>query len=136
MVFVCLKCGDTTSPDLLEALRALRPGTLVISLQNGVDNAQTLQRLLSNSEDGAPVDRSDGGGTVAGESRSSADNIVVAGMIPYGVNEVGPGHFHRGTAGALAFAMGRERSWLIRISFQSVSSDQFRTGCCAVHVIV
>ena len=34
---------------------------------------------------------------------SSRGHTVVQGMIPYGVNELAPGHFHRCTAGNLAF---------------------------------
>lgn len=75
VVFVCLKCNDIAS---CGPLTRLRPGAVVVSLQNGVDNAARLRGLLPGI-------------------------TVVAGMVPYGVNEVSPGHFHRGTYGPLAF---------------------------------
>ena len=74
VVFVCLKCGDTANA---HPLQSLRPDAVIVSLQNGTENAAKLRKLCSQH--------------------------VVAGMVPYGVNELAPGHFHRGTYGALVF---------------------------------
>ena len=74
-MFVCLKCNDIAS---CGPLAKLRQGAVIISLQNGVENAPRLRELLPGY-------------------------AVVAGMVPYGVNEVAAGHFHRGTFGSLAF---------------------------------
>lgn len=49
---------------------------VVVSLQNGVSNADTLRRLLP-------------------------DMTIVAGMVPYNVAHPGPGHYHKGTMGEL-----------------------------------
>jgi 2-dehydropantoate 2-reductase len=53
-----------------------KPGTVVLSLQNGVSNAERLQAA-------APAAR------------------VIAGMVPYNVAERGPGHVHQGTGGEI-----------------------------------
>jgi 2-dehydropantoate 2-reductase len=45
LVLCCVKSGDTESAALQMASH-LRPGALVMSLQNGIDNASTLARLL------------------------------------------------------------------------------------------
>ena len=75
IVFVCLKCNDIASCGPLSNMKA---GRIIISLQNGVNNTQRLRELLPH-------------------------HTVVAGMVPYGVNEISPGHFRRGTFGPLAF---------------------------------
>ncbi|WP_166264069.1 2-dehydropantoate 2-reductase [Marinobacter caseinilyticus] len=54
----------------------LKPGTPVISLQNGISNAERLQAMLP-------------------------DCTVLAGMIPFNVVQKAPGHFHHGTEGHL-----------------------------------
>lgn len=54
--------------------RYAKPGVVVVSLQNGVGNAERLQILAPQAK-------------------------IVAGMVPYNVAERGPGHFHQGTAG-------------------------------------
>lgn len=54
-----------------------RPGTPVLSFQNGVSNADRLRPLL-------PA------------------NPVIAGMVPYNVAARGPAHYHQGTGGSLA----------------------------------
>ncbi|MFO1250767.1 MAG: 2-dehydropantoate 2-reductase [Inhella sp.] len=74
LVLLCVKSGATASAlaDL-----ALPSGTPVLSLQNGVDNARLAQQV-------APQAR------------------VLAGMVPFNVAHVGPGHWHRGSSGQLA----------------------------------
>ncbi len=62
-----------------EIARHARPGTPVISFQNGISNAETLQRLLPKFE-------------------------VVQGMVPYNVVRTGPGRWHRATWGDLTAA--------------------------------
>lgn len=76
LVLLCVKSGATA-----EAATALagqvRPGVPVLSLQNGVANVDTGQGL-------APSLR------------------WLAGMVPFNVAELAPGHVHRGTFGDLA----------------------------------
>lgn len=57
----------------------LEPGTPVISLQNGISNAQRLREKLPECK-------------------------VLAGMIPFNVLQRSPGHFHQGTEGQLKVA--------------------------------
>jgi len=76
LVLLCVKSGATA--DAAAELGASLPaGTLVVSMQNGVANAATAAAA-------APGLR------------------VLPGMVPYNVAELGPGRFHRGTAGVLA----------------------------------
>ncbi|MEQ5837676.1 2-dehydropantoate 2-reductase [Marinobacter sp. NFXS9] len=57
----------------------LAPGTVVISLQNGISNAERLAPLLP-------------------------DQVVLPGMVPFNVLQRSPGHFHHGTEGELMAA--------------------------------
>ncbi|BES70000.1 2-dehydropantoate 2-reductase [Marinobacter nanhaiticus D15-8W] len=57
----------------------LKPGVPVISLQNGISNAERLEPLLP-------------------------DQVVLAGMVPFNVLQKTPGHFHHGTEGQLMAA--------------------------------
>lgn len=76
LVLLCVKSGATA-----EAARQLGThlpaGTPVLSLQNGVGNVETAMRE-------APA------------------LSLLAGMVPFNVAELAPGHLHRGTAGCLA----------------------------------
>lgn len=76
LVLLCTKSGGTASAarQLAEALPA---GTPVLSLQNGVDN-------VAQGRDAAP------------------SLHWIAGMVPFNVAELAPGHWHRGTQGRLA----------------------------------
>ena len=56
--------------------RFAKPGALVLSLQNGVSNAEQLRRALPKI-------------------------TVIAGMVPFNVAQPGPGHYHQGTGGLL-----------------------------------
>lgn len=53
-----------------------RPGAVVLSLQNGVSNAEQLRRALPAMQ-------------------------IFAGMVPFNVAQPGPGHYHQGTGGDL-----------------------------------
>jgi 2-dehydropantoate 2-reductase len=76
LVLLCVKSAATA--DAARQLGAVLPaGTPVLSLQNGVANA------------------------AAGAAAAPALHWL-AGMVPFNVAELGPGHFHRGTGGALA----------------------------------
>ncbi|HMN93042.1 MAG TPA: 2-dehydropantoate 2-reductase [Hydrogenophaga sp.] len=76
LVLLCVKSGGTeTAARELDA--ALPAGTLVLSLQNGLTNAERAQAQAPKL-------------------------VLVPGMVPYNVAELGPGHFHRGTDGQLA----------------------------------
>jgi 2-dehydropantoate 2-reductase len=75
-VLLCVKSGATASA-AAELARTLPPGTLVVSMQNGVSNAAAAQA-------------------------AAASLTVRAGMVPFNVAELAPGHYHRGTSGVLA----------------------------------
>ncbi|MGU7775793.1 2-dehydropantoate 2-reductase [Burkholderia sp. MR1-5-21] len=76
LVLVTVKSAAT--PDVaVQLARVLRPGTLVISFQNGVRNTDTLRTALPQA-------------------------TVLAGMVPFNVIERGPGAFHQGSSGMLA----------------------------------
>ena len=76
LVLLCVKSRDTATA--AQALgQQLPPGTVVLSLQNGLGNAEQAQQA-------APA------------------LSMVPGMVPFNVAELGPGHFHRGTSGQLA----------------------------------
>jgi 2-dehydropantoate 2-reductase len=78
LVLLCVK-SVATREAAGELAQALPAGTPVLSLQNGIGNAAAAQ-------DAAPA------------------LDVIAGMVPFNVAELGPGHFHRGTSGSLAAA--------------------------------
>jgi len=75
VTLLCVKSGAT-----FEAAQALQhsllPGSLVLSMQNGVSNAERAQTAAPALD-------------------------VRAGMVPFNVAELAPGHFHRGTTGKL-----------------------------------
>jgi 2-dehydropantoate 2-reductase len=75
MVLVTVKSADTASA--AQALSAhAAPDALVISLQNGIGNAEVLRRALPGRQ-------------------------VLAGMVPFNVVQTDDGRFHRGTEGSL-----------------------------------
>lgn len=76
MAVLAVKSGATAQA-AAELAAALPPGTPVLSLQNGVSNAEVAQRA-------APALR------------------LLPGMVPYNVAELSPGHFYRGTGGRIA----------------------------------
>lgn len=78
LVLLCVKSAATAEA-AAQLAAVLPPGTTVLSLQNGVDNAATAQAA-------APGLR------------------VLAGMVPFNIAELGPGQFHRGSSGRLAAA--------------------------------
>jgi 2-dehydropantoate 2-reductase len=75
IVLVCVK-GSATAAAAAELARFTRPGTTVVSFQNGVRNAETLEAF-------APHCR------------------VVPGMVPFNVMQPTPVHWHRATEGQL-----------------------------------
>ena len=75
LVLVCVKSAATG--EAAATLRGiLQPGTCIISLQNGLNNAQQLVQALP-------------------------DHTVLAGMVPFNVVNQGKGHFHQGSEGQL-----------------------------------
>ncbi|WP_077035352.1 2-dehydropantoate 2-reductase [Pelomonas sp. KK5] len=80
LTLLCVKSGATVDA-ARELSTALPAGSLVLSMQNGLGNAQRGQAAAPQL-DWRP------------------------GMVPFNIAELGPGRFHRGTAGALA-AQGR-----------------------------
>ncbi len=73
------------SPATAEAGAALAPivrdGTIVVSFQNGVRNADVLRETMPG-------------------------HTVLAGLVAYNIARVGPGHYHRGTTGDLMVEPG------------------------------
>ena len=76
LLLLCVKSGATAAA-AEELARCIAPGTLAISLQNGVANAEVAAQA-------APRLR------------------WLPGMVPFNVAELGPGRYHRGTVGVLA----------------------------------
>jgi 2-dehydropantoate 2-reductase len=76
LVLLAVKSGATAEA-AAQLGAALPSGTAVVSMQNGLSNTATAQAA-------APALR------------------VLAGMVPFNIAELGPGHYHRGTAGELA----------------------------------
>ncbi|WP_228806643.1 2-dehydropantoate 2-reductase [Nocardia cyriacigeorgica] len=76
LVLVTVKSGATASAAHSLSGR-LRPGTVVLSLQNGIGNDGTIRTALPGS-------------------------VVLAGMVMFNVVQHGDGHFHRGTDGGVA----------------------------------
>jgi 2-dehydropantoate 2-reductase len=76
LVLLTVKCGATRQA-ASELAATLPPGTPVLSLQNGMGNTES--------------------------GRAVAPGLCwMAGMVPYNVASLGPGHLHRGTGGTLA----------------------------------
>jgi 2-dehydropantoate 2-reductase len=75
LVLVTVKSAATPSA-AAELANVLRPGTIVVSFQNGIGNADVLRAALPN-------------------------HTVLEGMVPFNVIERGPGAFHQGSAGEL-----------------------------------
>ncbi|MHA7833013.1 MAG: 2-dehydropantoate 2-reductase [Algiphilus sp.] len=75
LVLVAVKSADTEAAGKALA-SVLAPGAVVVSLQNGVNNAASLRQWL-------PQQR------------------VLAGMVPFNVVQHGPGHFHHGSEGTI-----------------------------------
>ncbi|HST36472.1 MAG TPA: 2-dehydropantoate 2-reductase [Allosphingosinicella sp.] len=76
IVALCVKSIGTEAAAAEIAAHG-RPGAIVLSIQNGITNAETLRRLLPGQD-------------------------VVQGMVPYNVVHLGPGRWHRATWGDLS----------------------------------
>lgn len=76
LVLVAVKSAATQDA-AAQLAGVLRPGTVVISFQNGLHNADVLRDALPQA-------------------------TVLTGMVPFNVIERGPGAFHQGSAGVLA----------------------------------
>jgi 2-dehydropantoate 2-reductase len=87
MILVTVKSADTRSAGEIIGLHA-KPSTIVISLQNGIGNAETLRAVLPGWK-------------------------VLAGMVPFNVVQTEDGRLHRGTEGAMMVEPEPELgSWL------------------------
>ena len=76
LVLLCVKSGGTRDAALQLAAK-LPPGTPVVSMQNGVANAEV--------------------------GAEAAPGLTwIPGMVPYNIAQLGPGRFHRGTGGQIA----------------------------------
>ena len=80
LILVAVKSGGTEAI-AAEIAEYARPDAIVVSLQNGVENAARLHRALPG-------------------------RTVIAAMVPFNVVHRGEGRFHRGTSGALTIAAG------------------------------
>lgn len=78
LVLVTVKSAATAEAAATLAT-VLKPGTLVVSFQNGVRNAEVLRAAMP-------------------------DQVVLAGMVPFNVLNCGDGRFHQGSAGVLDVA--------------------------------
>ena len=76
LVLLCVKSGATATA-AVELGGLLPPGTPVLSMQNGIGNAAIAQA-------------------------AAPQLVLLPGMVPFNVAELGPGQLHRGTDGALA----------------------------------
>jgi len=76
IIALCVKSGATAEA-AKEIATFARPGSTVISLQNGISNVDVLERELGDRF------------------------TIVRGMVPYNVAYLGDGHFHKGVAGVL-----------------------------------
>ena len=76
LVLLCVKSGATAEA-ARELAGCMAPGTLAISLQNGVANAEVA-------------------------AQAAPGLTWLPGMVSFNVAELGPGRYHRGTVGALA----------------------------------
>jgi len=81
IVLVTVKSGATRGMARLIAAHSPTQA-VVVSLQNGIGNAAALRSKLPG-------------------------RTVLAGMVPFNVVQLGTGHFHRGTSGALVIEAGR-----------------------------
>ncbi|WP_067685741.1 2-dehydropantoate 2-reductase [Nocardia jejuensis] len=78
LVLICVKSADTASA-AHQLSKLLKPGTVVISLQNGIGNDAVIREILPTC-------------------------VVLAGMVMFNVVHNQDGRFHRGTAGGVAIA--------------------------------
>lgn len=76
LVLLCVKSGATAAA-AAQLAEALPSGTVVVSMQNGVANAEV-------------------------GARAAPGLVWLPGMVPYNIAELGPGRFHRGTGGHIA----------------------------------
>ncbi len=98
LVLLCVKSGATAEA-AIELAAKLPAGTTVLSLQNGISNA-----------------------AVAAEAAPRLH--VLPAMVPYNIAEIGPGAFHRGTAGRLAVRNDPAlRSWVAVFERAGVPMD-------------
>lgn len=80
IILVTVKSGNTA--EIGDAIAAHAPAhAVVVSLQNGVSNADRLRTLVG-------------------------ERPVVAGMVPFNVAALGEGRFHQGTSGTILIASG------------------------------
>ena len=84
-ILVCVKGLDTreAGQQLAAAIRAGAKPSIVLSMQNGLRNAQLLQQALADVGSSPPQ--------------------VFAGMVPFNVRRMEHGRFHRGTDGRIVF---------------------------------
>ncbi|WP_086933265.1 2-dehydropantoate 2-reductase [Agarilytica rhodophyticola] len=105
-VFICVKSGDTelTAQQLAPAIDNK---SIIVSMQNGVRNTQTLKKYLPN-------------------------NKVLAGMVPFNVFNQSKGHFHQGTKGALAIEQNTQAEHISQLFQGSNMEVELHTDMACV----
>ena len=79
-VLVCVKSGDTSAAGRILS-QVTRPDALIVSLQNGISNAQVLRQAMPGRR-------------------------VLAAMVGFNVAQIGDNRFHRGTEGEIVIEDG------------------------------
>lgn len=106
IVVVTVKSAQTAAAGA-ELARVLPAGAVVVSLQNGVRNADTLRAALP-------------------------DHRVIAAMIPFNIARIAPGVYHRGTSGRLMIADDPACRPLIDACHQAALAIEPRSDMAAV----
>jgi len=102
LILVTVKSAQTA-----EAARALAGARVVVSLQNGVRNVDVLRAALPGAR-------------------------VLAGMVPFNVARIAPGHYHRGTTGTLMFEAADELAPLTEACVKADLPIELRDDMTAV----
>ena len=103
-IFVCVKSGDTVEAGHILA-NVAAPGATIVSLQNGISNAEELRKTLPG-------------------------RTVLAAMVPFNVARIGESRFHRGSEGAIVIEAGGEAEViakaLTRAGVPAATSDDIK----------
>ncbi|TAF65356.1 MAG: 2-dehydropantoate 2-reductase [Cytophagales bacterium] len=80
LILLTVKMGNTEEASL-QIKQYASPNTIIISFQNGINNAEIIKNVFADV----------------------SNMHIWAGMVPYNVINKGNGHFHQGTSGELIF---------------------------------
>lgn len=101
IILLTVKSQDTEDAAKIIEAKA-KQGSLIISFQNGVRNAERLTQALPN-------------------------HSVLGGMVPYNVTAKAQGHFHCGTEGALMMQTSNESRAKVLVNSLSQSGEALKT---------